>query len=469
MGPDRMSMAGFNNYYVRKHKFERNRNFIHSFRLCSYIIPQRVGVRFLAPYAGIPPLRRSGHIPLPGRLSLHQPGAATAANSPACTVEYEESTQNGNHGEQFLSSPEDYPEALALSPAGSNESFETVGNDGAELISISDSGDESDSENNGYNDYNCASGYNNHRERLQVVSSVSGEPRQYQSENSRRVLWEGLLSNLPATQRPYENARYHKPISGRSSPKTGSDGFKKRKFLAATDGNTGGEATRYTASTPGKSFAFTTSHSIPDTSPQAITALHQALFCSLNALGINVTLTTPSPPSTFYGSRRSTGVAEPAQTRYRSRLFPRENWASDSLYNRTFASIRAVVEEGGYVFHGIGYSPNLQIAGTPVNNNAVNPAWRSTVLHGCLMELQPVGITPAQARERDARARAYWRKGGRGVFSVGGERYKRLIGVKEEADLWGVFWARTTVGSEGWEVLSEDGYPFSQNGRLCKV
>ncbi|KAM7184182.1 hypothetical protein V8F20_012320 [Naviculisporaceae sp. PSN 640] len=243
------------------------------------------------------------------------------------------------------------------------------------------------------------------------------------------------------------------------------------------------------------SFSFTTSHSIPDISPEGIVSLHKPLFLSLNRLGINVTLTTPRVPTTFYGSRRaSSGTASPAQTRYRSRLFPRENWISAELYNQTWDAIRKGVAEGGYTFHGIGYSPSLAIAGTPGNNSAVNPAWRETVLHASLMELQPVNLTPAQARERDAKAKYYldmWREvtPGSGAylnegdpaepdwqrsFFGGGERYRRLLAVKKRYDPWGVFWARTTVGSEDWEVVPVDGeaedlYPFSQNGRLCRV
>lgn len=238
-------------------------------------------------------------------------------------------------------------------------------------------------------------------------------------------------------------------------------------------------------------FAFTTFHSFPDISPERIVSLHQPLFESLNKqLGINVTLTTPGVPTTYYGSRRGgAGTAEPAQTRYRSRLFPRANWDSDALYNQTWAAIRKGVEEGGYTFHGIGYSPSPEIAGLPGRNSAVNPAWRKTVLHGSLMEFQPVGITAAQARARDERARSYldrWRQVTPGAgaymnegdpaepnwqesFFGGGQRYTRLLGVKRRYDPWGVFWARTTVGSEGWEVVTEDGYPSSQNGRLCRV
>jgi hypothetical protein len=50
-----------------------------------------------------------------------------------------------------------------------------------------------------------------------------------------------------------------------------------------------------------------------------------------------------------------------------------------------------------------------------------------------------------------------------------GFHYRRLVGIKMRWDPWGVFWARTTVGSEEWEVVTLDGYPAGQNGRLCRV
>jgi hypothetical protein len=103
------------------------------------------------------------------------------------------------------------------------------------------------------------------------------------------------------------------------------------------------------------------------------------------------------------------------------------------------------------------------------------------------MEVQPVGISAAEARQRDERAHGYvqrWKElsPGAGAYMNEGDptetdwqwafygvHYRRLVGIKRRWDPWGLFWARTTVGSEGWEVLSLDGYPAGQNGRLCRV
>jgi FAD/FMN-containing dehydrogenase len=39
-----------------------------------------------------------------------------------------------------------------------------------------------------------------------------------------------------------------------------------------------------------------------------------------------------------------------------------------------------------------------------------------------------------------------------------GEKYERLLEIKNRVDPWGLFWAQTAVGSEGWEVRN-GGWP----------
>lgn len=50
-----------------------------------------------------------------------------------------------------------------------------------------------------------------------------------------------------------------------------------------------------------------------------------------------------------------------------------------------------------------------------------------------------------------------------------GDKYQRLLEIKEKYDARGLFYATTAVGSEEWEV--RDGYQGvqTQNGRLCRV
>lgn len=68
-----------------------------------------------------------------------------------------------------------------------------------------------------------------------------------------------------------------------------------------------------------------------------------------------------------------------SQTLIASRFFLRSNHASPAALSTMNAAIRALVEEGGYTFHGINHNPNLNVSGHP--DNAVNPAWRQAILH----------------------------------------------------------------------------------------
>lgn len=239
----------------------------------------------------------------------------------------------------------------------------------------------------------------------------------------------------------------------------------------------------------GNAFSFTSSQIIPDITAAAATALLQPLYTSLNALSIPAALPnlTGASAQPYAGNGRRSGSAAPINTRYRSRLLPARLWDDDAAWGRTFAAIRAGVEEGGYPFHGIAYSPTAEVAGWPGADSAVNPAWREAALHAILMEVQPERLSAAEARARDERVQAYvdrWKalSPGAGAYmnegdpaekgwqrSFFGRHYPRLLDIKRRWDPWGVFWATTTVGSEAWEVVSLDGYPAGQNGRLCRV
>jgi hypothetical protein len=235
-------------------------------------------------------------------------------------------------------------------------------------------------------------------------------------------------------------------------------------------------------------FRFTSSQLIPDITPAAAAALLQPLYTQLNALSIPVSLPATLFPREYHGGgTRTGGGAAPVNTRYRSRLFPAHVWANATQWDEVFGAIRAAVEEGGYTFHGIAYSPTAEVAGWPGADSAVNPAWRDTALHGSLMEVQAEGLSAEAARAGDERVQAYVRGWDELMPGVGaymnegdpaegewqwrfyGSHYRRLMGIKRRWDPWGVFWARTTVGSERWEVVTLDGYPRSQNGRLCRV
>ncbi|KAK3939191.1 6-hydroxy-D-nicotine oxidase [Diplogelasinospora grovesii] len=240
------------------------------------------------------------------------------------------------------------------------------------------------------------------------------------------------------------------------------------------------------------SFTFTSTASVPGMPASEVSKLMQPMFDDLHKVGIN--MTNPKLPENaggaYAGRRMNGGGDQPVNTRYRSRLWPRTNWENDGLFNRSMAAIRTAIEKGGYTFHAIGYGPSEEVAGYPVTDvgSGLNPAWRNAVLHASLMEVQPTGITAAEAKERDARvlkytdvfrqltpgAGAYMNEGDPAEPNwqqafFGEDNYDTLLGIKQDRDPWGLFWAQTTVGSEAWEVRTLDGYPCSQNGRLCKV
>ncbi|KAI1264601.1 FAD-binding domain-containing protein [Xylariaceae sp. FL1019] len=251
----------------------------------------------------------------------------------------------------------------------------------------------------------------------------------------------------------------------------------------------GGYGFSYIYPMANNTYRFTTSSSFPGMSPTTAFNFMQPLYNSLQDLGINVT--NPTIASAHpYGSPRSGTGDRPVNTRYRSRLLPRENWEDDALFDDTMAAIRTCVEggfENDFYFHGTLTSPTEEVAGWPGSNSAVLPAWRKNRMHAMLMDVQPDGLTAEQAVDRDSLmqgymsllrevspdAGSYMNEGDVGEpnwqQAFFGENYDRLLEIKNTWDPLQVFWAPTTVGSEGWQVQPVDGYPHSQNGRLCRV
>ncbi|KAI1756127.1 hypothetical protein F4782DRAFT_537917 [Xylaria castorea] len=251
----------------------------------------------------------------------------------------------------------------------------------------------------------------------------------------------------------------------------------------------GGYGFSYIYPMENNTYRFTTSSSFPGMAPTATFNFMQPLYSTLNSVGIN--LVNPTIGSARpYGSPRGGTGDRPVNTRYRSRLLPRENWEDDDLFNRTMRAIRTAVEGGfknNFYFHGTLTSPTEQVAGWPGSDSAVNPAWRKNRMHSMLMDVQPDGLTAQQAVDRDTLMQGYMSllrgvSPGAGSYMNEGDpgepnwqqaffgaNYERLLVIKQKWDPTGVFWSPTTVGSEGWAVDVVDGYPNSQNGRLCRV
>ncbi|KAI1339889.1 FAD-binding domain-containing protein [Xylariaceae sp. FL0016] len=253
--------------------------------------------------------------------------------------------------------------------------------------------------------------------------------------------------------------------------------------------DTGGYGFSYIYPMANNTFRFMISSTFPGMMPNETQRLMQPVFNQLQAAGINAT-NPKVAAARIYGSPRSGLGDRPNSTRYRSRLLPRQNWEDDELWDRTMRAIRKAVEggyENNFYFHGTLTSPTEDVAGWPGTDSAVHPSWRENRMHAMLMDTQPTGLTAQQARDRDAMMQGYMdllrevSPGSGSYMNEGdpgepnwqqafyGSKYERLLEIKRKYDPWNLFWAPTTVGSEGWAIDVVDGYPNSQNGRLCRV
>jgi hypothetical protein len=233
----------------------------------------------------------------------------------------------------------------------------------------------------------------------------------------------------------------------------------------------------------------------PVFAPNLTIAQTQALLApfisELSSIGIKSNITYNYYP-TYYSGWYATYPQETVGTDASylgSRLFPRANFldSNSTLFNSTFAAWQASVEAGLFVVSLHVRAP-LLASNSP---NAVNPAWRQNVLHS----LQFVGWTAqgnnlsfieseeVAARKLLHERQAAWKAvtpGAGGYLaesfrheigwqqSFYGDHYERLLAVKKSIDPEQVFWAKTSVGSEGWDVMSPN--PVGdEDGPLCRV
>jgi hypothetical protein len=204
----------------------------------------------------------------------------------------------------------------------------------------------------------------------------------------------------------------------------------------------------------------------------------------LDTLGIKV-----DPNITHYDSFYPAWVdsfpletIEKVNSNYGSRLFPRANFEDQALLNTTFANIRLSSERNRVV---VGF--NLKATSPDNPDNAVNPAWRETVLFAIQSVRWSVNATARQvweAREEHTLGdMGRWRDVSPGAGSYlaeadrmepdfqqafWGDKYTRLLEIKRRYDPGDVFYAATAVGSESWRVITADTLP-SENGRLCRI
>ena len=245
-------------------------------------------------------------------------------------------------------------------------------------------------------------------------------------------------------------------------------------------------ATSYSYVSPqgNNSYSFTNEFEFPGVTPKSAFDFLQPLYDYINSIGIVVVNPEPVPSARSSSGKRGIGDS-PGNSRFASRLFPRQNWEDDELFAKTMGAIRETVE-AGYAFHGVHMSPTEEIAGYPGRDSGANPALRNTVMHADVFDSVAPGAPAAVVMAASAKLNLYMDKmravtprGGAYVNeadrlepnwqqSFFGANYPRLLGIKREIDPWEIFWAPTTVGSEGWEVRTSDGLP-TQNGPLCRV
>jgi FAD/FMN-containing dehydrogenase len=263
----------------------------------------------------------------------------------------------------------------------------------------------------------------------------------------------------------------------------------------------------YPAASP-TGLTFSVSISLPNTSLAQYRSFVRPLLSDLAALGIPVPMIprlkrsyahnlNPYPPDSSsqhhpYLSKRLLGETT-GHTLLSSRLFPRSSFSTPSSLHKTHTAIRHAVEAGNYTVHGMNYAPKPARV-----DSAVNPAFRTTVLHAQMYEvgahwngLAPI-LNHTELTRRHERLQAYmqvWRnvagKEGGSYVNEGdaqdwgwregfwGEKYEKLLGVKDRWDPEGVFWAIGAVGSERWEVRDAEGGKrkgmVGQDGRVCWV
>lgn len=151
------------------------------------------------------------------------------------------------------------------------------------------------------------------------------------------------------------------------------------------------------ASTTG--LTFTVSISVPNQTVAQHRAWIRPLLEELNRQGISVPIQGLEvkrneawehdfyPPGTSHPlSRTKRALGETTgHTLIASHFFTRTSFHPTNL-PATHEAIRHAVMNGSYTFHGMNYAPLSNLSGLEDGDNAVNPAFRTTVLHAQLYE-----------------------------------------------------------------------------------
>ncbi|KAF9639568.1 putative fad binding domain protein [Lasiodiplodia theobromae] len=225
----------------------------------------------------------------------------------------------------------------------------------------------------------------------------------------------------------------------------------------------------------------------PNKTVDEFEAIAEPWWARLRELGIPFTPNTTHHES-FHAAWRagfSLEMVGLVTSRSGGRLFPKQNFETAEARDATLAAFRNTTEQGAVL---LAYNmKNAAPADQARDANAVNTHWRDSYM----LANAGGGFIDVDASAEEIRESfeyltndvfGVWRKvaptGGAylsesDIFEPDwqeafyGEHYERLYALKQEIDPLDVFYAPTAVGSENWEVRSEDGW-YNQNGRLCR-
>lgn len=151
------------------------------------------------------------------------------------------------------------------------------------------------------------------------------------------------------------------------------------------------------------------------------------------------------------------------------RLIPRDTILKNA--NETSKVMRSIANLSGSVLE-MTIGASREVAGQP--DNAVNPAWRDSVIlvftsggQGSLAEQQDTvtNVIGRMLTDLTPDSGAYMNEGDVNEpnfqQSFYGKNYERLLSIKRKYDPDDVFYAKTAVGSEFWQVKAD--------GKLCKL
>ncbi|KAI1301069.1 FAD binding domain-containing protein [Xylaria venustula] len=236
---------------------------------------------------------------------------------------------------------------------------------------------------------------------------------------------------------------------------------------------------------PGATFSATIE--MPGMSATQLTAFVQPLYDRIAALGVIVPAARVTQASNWQDVSHGVGDTPGNGGRFASRIFPRVSFEDPDRFVATQKAIRNTIE-AGYLFHGINLAPSLDVAGYPGRDNAVNPAFRTGIMHADIFEITSLRGLSAQAvrdshtnfnvymdqiRQATPEGGSYLNEGDieepewqKAFF---GDHYARLMEVKTSWDPWHLFYTPVGVGSESWVVRGVDRGLPTQDGPLCRA